>query len=239
MAPAHMETCSHMPFHGTTSRPPNCSTYYSVDGGGANASVADLQARFAAWRPVYTALLRKGLGDQKIIIANVPAPSVADPSLNGVTIEFEHCAGDQAPHTREASAERRARRIRTEAVATWQGAADHSAGAGAGAAIPVGHPLQHSFVGAEQAFKLNDICTATLLGQKALSDLAGRPSVFALWLTHSEVVPAAAQCAELAAVQQALPWILEGDDITDCSREGGPASCVRCNFTATRKFALH
>ena len=38
------------------------------------------------------------MGEDGILIANAPAPSVADPSLNGITIEFEHCAGDQKPH---------------------------------------------------------------------------------------------------------------------------------------------
>ena len=54
--------------------------------------------QYAAWRPYYTAKLRKAMGPAKILIANAPAPSVADPSLNGITIEFEHCAGDQRPH---------------------------------------------------------------------------------------------------------------------------------------------
>lgn len=38
------------------------------------------------------------LGDEAILIANVPAPSVADPALNGITVEFEHCKGDESPH---------------------------------------------------------------------------------------------------------------------------------------------
>ena len=48
--------------------------------------------------PYYTAKLREMLGDEAILIANVPAPSVADPALNGITVEFEHCKGDQSPH---------------------------------------------------------------------------------------------------------------------------------------------
>jgi hypothetical protein len=62
-----------------------------------------------------------------------------------------------------------------------------------------------------------------------MSSSQGLPAVFGLWLTHSEVLPAAAQCAQLAAIQRELPWVREGDDITDCSREGGPDTCVRCN----------
>ena len=38
------------------------------------------------------------LGDEAILIANVPAPSVADLALNGITVEFEHCKGDESPH---------------------------------------------------------------------------------------------------------------------------------------------
>ena len=63
--------------------------------------------------------------------ANVNTPALADPSLNGVTVEFEHCAGDQNPH---AEAEESAK---------------------------------------EAPEALNDICTETLLGQKALTDLSG------------------------------------------------------------------
>ena len=66
----------------------------------------------------------------------------------------------------------------------------------------------------------------------ALTDLSGLPNVFALWLTHSEVVPAEVQCQQLHQAQHELPWLQEGDDITDCTRETGPASCVRCNSTA-------
>lgn len=158
----------------------------------------------------YTARLRAALGTAKLIIANVPAPSVADPSLNGITIEFEHCAGDESPHAAlRAGTAGPAAVVDAEDVAAFRRAAARA-----------------------RSFSLNAACTQTLLGQKALSDLSGRESVFALWLTHSEVVPAALQCAELAGVQGALPWVREGDDITDCTRETGPASCVRCNTSA-------
>ena len=166
----------------------------------------------------YTARLRAALGTAKLIIANVPAPSVADPSLNGITIEFEHCAGDESPH-----------------AALRAGAAGAGVGGTAGPAAIVDAedvPAFRRAAARARSFSLNAACTQTLLGQKALSDLSGRESVFALWLTHSEVVPAALQCAELAGVQGALPWVREGDDITDCTRETGPASCVRCNTSA-------
>lgn len=95
---------------------------------------------------------------------------------------------------------------------------------------------------------LSAACRQTLLGQRTLSELSSNAAsasasnatekakaslYFSLWLTHSEVVPAKEQCAQLANVRRELPWVREGDDITDCSREGGPASCVRCNITST------
>ena len=83
------------PVHGTTSRPAGCESNFAVGLDGSNSSLADLQAQYAAWRPYYTAKLRKAMGQAKVLIANAPAPSVADPALNGITIEFEHCAGDQ------------------------------------------------------------------------------------------------------------------------------------------------
>lgn len=211
VAPEHMETCSHAPFHGTTSRPTNCSSHFAVGVNGANSSAADLQGRFAAWRPYYTAKLRAALGPEKIIIANAAMPATADPALNGVTVEFEHCAGDENPHLRR------------------------SGGGGGGGVDWHSQRLQAVTGGVRSrgGFALNDVCTQAFEGQKALTDMAGLPNVFALWLTHSEVVPAEQQCAELARVQKLLPWIREGDDVTDCTREGGPASCVRCNFSSS------
>lgn len=187
--PQRMEECTHRSVHGTVSRPPGCDSNFAIESSSANSSLADLQAQYAAWRPYYTAKLRAAMGTSKILIANAPAPSVADPALNGITIEFEHCAGDQRPH---------------------QDAMDHSTAG---------------------VFSLNAVCRRTLLGQKAQTDLAGLQPVFGLWLTHSEVMPAKQQCAELATVQQELAWVRQGDDITDCTRETGPASCVHCNTT--------
>lgn len=46
------------------------------------------------------------------------------------------------------------------------------------------------------------------------------------------MVPAAQQCAQLAAAQAELPWVRAGEDITDCTRESGGKYCVRCNGTA-------
>jgi hypothetical protein len=185
--PQHMEDCTHRHVNGVVSRPPGCESNFAIDVTGANSSIADLQAQYAAWRPYYTAKLRAAMGPSKILIANAPAPSVADPALNGITIEFEHCAGDQSPH-----------RDATEYLAA-------------------------------DDFSLNAVCRMTLLGQKAQTDLAGLEPIFALWLTHSEVMPAKQQCAELASIQQKFHWVREGDDITDCTRETGPASCVHCN----------
>jgi hypothetical protein len=44
---------------------------------------------------------RRSFAHSAIIIANVNAPSLADPALNGITVEFEHCKGDQSPHALE------------------------------------------------------------------------------------------------------------------------------------------
>jgi hypothetical protein len=46
------------------------------------------------------------------------------------------------------------------------------------------------------------------------------------------------QCDELHEVQRILPWIQEGDDITDCTRESGAASCVRCNTSRVSTLAV-
>lgn len=189
-APATMEQClrNHFP-----SRPAACDSYFAIDGMGTNASGVDLQAQYAAWKPYYTAKLRLALGNDKIVIANVPIPAYPDPNLNGITVEFEHCRGDQNPH---------------------DAAVD---------GLSVGTSLTLSYA-----------CEQTLLGQHALTSMQSAlqlPSIFALWLTHSEVIPAQMQCQELAAIQHKFAWIREGDDITDCTREGGPASCVHCNFS--------
>ena len=179
--PGNVERCS----HGHT--PPgsvDCSSFFSTDSTGRNASALALQAQYAAWRPYYTASLRRALGPHKTLMANVLTanePAVSDASLNGVAIEFEHC-GKQAD-------------------------------------------------GLEDG--LNVACRMALLAQKAVTDQARLPAVFALWLTHSELVSAAEQCSQLAQVRAAMPWVSEGDDLRDCTEERGPASCVRCNATST------
>ena len=123
----------------------NCSSRFAVAGDSANSSLADLQAQYSAWRPYYTAQLRQALGNDKLIIANVPVPAVSDPEIDGISIEFEHCKGDEAPHL----------------------------GSGGGST-------------------LSAACAQTLLAQKAVTEQRGRSNspVLALWLTHSEVVPA-------------------------------------------------
>jgi len=194
---APMERCTREPLHGTISRPPNCSSKIAVDYAGHNSSLAALQAQLQAWRPYYTAKLRQMLGERALLIANVNAPALADASLSGVTVEFEHCKSDQSPHQQ----------------------AGVAAGAGkAGAA----------------SRSLSDVCEQMLRGQHAMSTLGNRSSksvILALWLTHSEVVSAAVQCAQLAKAMREHAWLCEGDDITDCTRETGAASCVRCNTT--------
>ena len=170
----------------------NCTSRLAAAGDGTNTSLTALQAQYSAWRPYYVAQLRHLLGDRVTLIANVPVPAVSDPNLDGVTVEFEHCRGDQKPH---------------RAARGYEAAA------------------------------LRPECVQTLLAQKALSEASGRATkpVLALWLTHSEVVPATEQCEQLRAAQAGAgglgPWVREGDDVTDCTRETGAASCVRCNGT--------
>jgi len=72
-------------------------------------------------------------------------------------------------------------------------------------------------------------CQEALEGQHQATMGAGHVGAFAMWLTHSEVVPAHQQCADMANIQRQLPWIQRGDDITDCTRETGHVSCVRCD----------
>ena len=186
--PATMEHCAHEHLHPGAGRPQHCSSFFSIDSSGKNASLDALQAQFAAWRPYYTLSLRKALGPKAIMIANAPSPALSDMALNGITIEFEHCAGDERPLLRQ---------LQQQASATTTG--------------------------------LNDVCRQTLLGQKAMTDIAGLEPVFGLWLTHSEIVPAPLQCAELARIRSEWDWVREGDDETDCSEERGPSSCVHCN----------
>eukprot|EP00040_Diaphanoeca_grandis_P039774 m.260109 g.260109 ORF g.260109 m.260109 type:complete len:417 (+) comp39228_c0_seq1:100-1350(+) len=206
--PDRMEICRHEPVHGTTSRPEGCESFYSIDSSQTNSSLDALQAQYAAWRPYYTASLRKAVGPKGILIANANTPAMADPSLNGITVEFEHCAGDQDPHVANLNPNEGDNDTATKVVGTTRTSASSG---------PPPPPT------------LNDVCLQTFLGQKALTDMSGLQPVFALWLTHSEVVPAKTQCAELAQIRAQLPWIREGDDITDCTRETGAASCVHCD----------
>lgn len=150
---------------------------FSVDGTGAAATVDDLQAQYAAWRTYLTSGLRQALGPDRLFLANVNVPTTADPSLNGITVEFEHCR--PAP--------------------------------------------------GQNVSVLSSACREALRGQHEMTNRAGLRPVSAMWLTHSEVVPAAQQCREMADVQRLFPWVGRGDDITDCTREGGPASCVHCS----------
>eukprot|EP01048_Picozoa_sp_COSAG05_P008888 COSAG05_NODE_700_length_7863_cov_8.211618_2_plen_287_part_00 len=199
--PQHMQRCSHEHTpSSSTGQPPNCSSFFATDSSGCNTTLAALQAQFSSWRPVYTASLRRALGRDALLVANAPAPAVSDPSLNGITIEFEHCAGDQRPYL----------------TASGLQAQDLGARSEPGMKLtPV--------------VALNDVCRQTLLGQKALTDMSGLPPVFGLWLTHSEVMAAATQCTVLSQARSKWPWLREGDDMTDCSEEKGPTSCVHCN----------
>jgi len=61
----------------------------------------------------------------------------------------------------------------------------------------------------------NDLqCHNALLGQKGVSV---DPSVGILWLTHSEAMPPAQQCAKVSQYQKEMPWLLAGTDFFDGS----------------------
>ena len=60
-------------------------------------------------------------------------------------------------------------------------------------------------------------CADALEGQRAATIAAGRKPVSALWLTHSEAMSAAQQCADVAALQQKYPWVTAGTDFFDGS----------------------
>ena len=69
-------------------------------------------------------------------------------------------------------------------------------------------------------------CTDALLGQKAATELAGRDPVSLMWLTHSEQMPAAQQCAAVAGiVREYGDWIQAGTDFFDGSH-------VQCKWSA-------
>ena len=60
-------------------------------------------------------------------------------------------------------------------------------------------------------------CTDAMLGQAAVTATLGRAPSSVFWLTHSETMPPAQQCAEVAAWQAAHPFILSGTDFFDGS----------------------
>eukprot|EP01051_Picozoa_sp_SAG22_P002150 SAG22_NODE_94_length_20824_cov_230.693718_11_plen_1262_part_00 len=64
---------------------------FDTDADGLPDSVASLQAQYDAWKPYYSAELRKVLGS-RLLLANTGSPSASDTALDGQTIEFEWCA---------------------------------------------------------------------------------------------------------------------------------------------------
>ena len=57
---------------------------------------------------------------------------------------------------------------------------------------------------------------------RPLGGAAGREPIFALWLTHSEVLSAPEQCAQMRAAQVKLPWVREGDDVSPARSQTDP-----------------
>lgn len=66
-----------------------------------------------------------------------------------------------------------------------------------------------------------DECTSWLVEN---SEKGAKPTVSALWLTHSESMNPQQQCETAAAIQQQLPWVQAGTDFFD-------GSSIRCNNT--------
>lgn len=64
-------------------------------------------------------------------------------------------------------------------------------------------------------------CTDAALAQAAVG---AKPNVGVFWLTHAEAMPAKQQCAEVRAMQKALPWMRAGTDFIDLSH-------IVCNAT--------
>ena len=61
-------------------------------------------------------------------------------------------------------------------------------------------------------------CANALNAQRAATAAAGRAPLSVLWLTHSESMPPKAQCAAVAALQKAYPWVQAGTDFFDGSQ---------------------
>jgi hypothetical protein len=64
-------------------------------------------------------------------------------------------------------------------------------------------------------------CTDAILAQAAV---AQKPNLGVFWLTHSESMPPAEQCARVKKMQAALPWMRAGTDFIDLSH-------IVCNDT--------
>eukprot|EP01052_Picozoa_sp_SAG31_P035851 SAG31_NODE_4383_length_3284_cov_1.151962_3_plen_114_part_00 len=60
-------------------------------------------------------------------------------------------------------------------------------------------------------------CANALSGQRAATTAAGRTPLSVLWLTHSEAMSAAQQCASVAELQNKYPWVQAGTDFFDGS----------------------
>jgi hypothetical protein len=67
---------------------------FDTNGDGKPDTVASLQAQYSAWKPYYSAQLRKVLGN-KMLLANTGSPAESDGALDGQTIEFEWCTANR------------------------------------------------------------------------------------------------------------------------------------------------
>ena len=66
---------------------------------------------------------------------------------------------------------------------------------------------------------MTDSPWARLLAQQQVALASGQSdrTLSVLWLTHSEAMPVAVQCAHAAAWQREMPWLVGGCIITTCN----------------------
>jgi hypothetical protein len=176
--------------HGTTSRPAGCESNFAVGLDGSNSSLADLQAQYAAWRPYYTAKLRKAMGQAKVLIANAPAPSVRRPGAERYHNRIRALCGRPGQKRHFLRCHLSIKGI----ILPRQARDKHRESTQKRLLFFLQNPHARRQVSAASRDRaldsgsLNEVCRQTLLGQKAQTDLAGLEPVFGLWLTHSEVM---------------------------------------------------
>jgi hypothetical protein len=69
-------------------------------------------------------------------------------------------------------------------------------------------------------------CADALEGQRAATEAAGRTPLSVLWMTHSEAMPVATQCDDVAKLQAKYSWVQAGTDFFDGSHITCPKSSL-------------